>query len=107
MTVLGFIGGSHCGAGHADSLRDAGAALMFDDMRQLPGCGFARDCGSCGESRIVRNRLSFAAGLPAKRWIFAVLPIFEPAAPLAPLTPASRFHEHRRASCISSPTAVR
>ena len=36
MTVLGFHGGSHCQPGHADKLRDAGAAVVFDDMRQLP-----------------------------------------------------------------------
>jgi HAD superfamily hydrolase (TIGR01509 family) len=36
MTVLGFHGGSHCQPGHADKLRDAGAAAIFDDMRQLP-----------------------------------------------------------------------
>ena len=36
MTVLGFHGGSHCTAGHADLLRAAGAAVTFDDMRQLP-----------------------------------------------------------------------
>jgi HAD superfamily hydrolase (TIGR01509 family) len=36
MTVLGFHGGSHCRAGHADKLAKAGAALVFDDMRQLP-----------------------------------------------------------------------
>jgi beta-phosphoglucomutase-like phosphatase (HAD superfamily) len=36
MTVLGFHGGSHCRPGHADMLRAAGAALTFDDMRQLP-----------------------------------------------------------------------
>jgi HAD superfamily hydrolase (TIGR01509 family) len=36
MTVLGFHGGSHCQPGHADKLRDAGAAVLFDDMRQLP-----------------------------------------------------------------------
>ena len=36
MTVLGFRGGSHCQMGHADLLRDAGAAATFDDMRQLP-----------------------------------------------------------------------
>ncbi len=36
MTVLGFHGGSHCRAGHAESLREAGAAVVFDDMRQLP-----------------------------------------------------------------------
>jgi len=37
MTVLGFHGGSHCRPGHAETLRAAGAALVFDDMRQLPG----------------------------------------------------------------------
>ena len=37
MTVLGFHGGSHCTAGHAELLRAAGAAITFDDMRQLPG----------------------------------------------------------------------
>jgi HAD superfamily hydrolase (TIGR01509 family) len=36
MTVLGFHGGSHCQAGHANKLAKAGAALVFDDMRQLP-----------------------------------------------------------------------
>jgi HAD superfamily hydrolase (TIGR01509 family) len=36
MTVLGFHGGSHCGAGHAETLRAAGAARTFHDMRQLP-----------------------------------------------------------------------
>jgi HAD superfamily hydrolase (TIGR01509 family) len=37
MTVLGFHGGSHCRLGHGDTLRAAGAAMTFDDMRQLPG----------------------------------------------------------------------
>jgi HAD superfamily hydrolase (TIGR01509 family) len=36
MTVLGFVGGSHCRPGHAAMLRAAGAAETFDDMRQLP-----------------------------------------------------------------------
>jgi HAD superfamily hydrolase (TIGR01509 family) len=36
MTVLGFHGGSHCTPGHANLLRAAGAAVTFDDMRQLP-----------------------------------------------------------------------
>ena len=36
MTVLGFHGGSHCLPGHGEKLREAGAALLFDDMRQLP-----------------------------------------------------------------------
>jgi HAD superfamily hydrolase (TIGR01509 family) len=35
MTVLGFHGGSHCRPGYADTLRAAGAAMMFDDMRRL------------------------------------------------------------------------
>ena len=37
MTVLGFHGGSHCRPGYGDTLRAAGAAIVFDDMRQLPG----------------------------------------------------------------------
>jgi HAD superfamily hydrolase (TIGR01509 family) len=36
MTVLGFQGGSHCRAGHAETLRNAGAHETFGDMRQLP-----------------------------------------------------------------------
>ena len=36
MTVLGFHGGSHCRPGYGDSLRAAGAAAVFDDMRELP-----------------------------------------------------------------------
>jgi HAD superfamily hydrolase (TIGR01509 family) len=35
MTVLGFHGGSHCRPGYAGTLRAAGAAATFDDMRQL------------------------------------------------------------------------
>jgi HAD superfamily hydrolase (TIGR01509 family) len=37
MTVLGFHGGSHCRPGYDDRLRAAGAALTFEDMRELPG----------------------------------------------------------------------
>lgn len=37
MTVLGFHGGSHCRPGYGDGLRAAGAAAIFEDMRQLPG----------------------------------------------------------------------
>jgi hypothetical protein len=36
MTVFGFYGGSHCGDGHAETLRQAGANLTFADMHQLP-----------------------------------------------------------------------
>ena len=36
MTVFGFHGGSHCRPGYGETLRAAGAALTFDDMRQLP-----------------------------------------------------------------------
>jgi HAD superfamily hydrolase (TIGR01509 family) len=36
MAVLGYHGGSHCRPGHADTLRAAGAAVTFDDMRELP-----------------------------------------------------------------------
>jgi HAD superfamily hydrolase (TIGR01509 family) len=37
MSVLGFHGGSHCRPGYAGTLRAAGAAVTFDDMRELPG----------------------------------------------------------------------
>jgi len=36
MPVIGFHGGSHCRPGYGETLRKAGAALLFDDMRQLP-----------------------------------------------------------------------
>jgi HAD superfamily hydrolase (TIGR01509 family) len=36
ITVLGFHGGSHCRPDSAETLRGAGAAATFDDMRQLP-----------------------------------------------------------------------
>lgn len=36
MTAFGFSGGSHCRAGHAETLIAAGAKTGFDDMRQLP-----------------------------------------------------------------------
>ena len=36
MGVLGFHGGSHCGLGYGDRLLAAGAAAVFDDMRELP-----------------------------------------------------------------------
>ena len=36
MTVLGFHGGSHCREGYGAQLHDAGAAVIFDDMRELP-----------------------------------------------------------------------
>jgi HAD superfamily hydrolase (TIGR01509 family) len=36
MTVFGFHGGSHCKAGHGETLRAAGAVETFEDMRQLP-----------------------------------------------------------------------
>lgn len=37
MTVLGFHGGSHCTAEHEGLLHQAGAAVTFADMRELPG----------------------------------------------------------------------
>lgn len=37
MTVFGFYGGSHCRPGDGEALAAAGAAVTFDDMRQLPG----------------------------------------------------------------------
>ena len=36
MTAFGFCGGSHCRPDQALTLRQAGAAITFDDMRQLP-----------------------------------------------------------------------
>jgi HAD superfamily hydrolase (TIGR01509 family) len=36
MTVLGFRGGSHCRPGYDETLKNAGAIMTFDDMRQLP-----------------------------------------------------------------------
>ena len=37
MTVFGFLGGGHIvGAAHGERLSAAGAALVFDDMRELP-----------------------------------------------------------------------
>lgn len=36
MRVLGFTGGSHCGAQHAEWLRTAGAQAIFTDMRAFP-----------------------------------------------------------------------
>jgi len=36
MAVFGYHGGSHCGPNTADTLRAAGATIIFDDMRQLP-----------------------------------------------------------------------
>jgi HAD superfamily hydrolase (TIGR01509 family) len=37
MTAVGFTGGSHCRAGDAGRLRDAGATAVINDMRALPG----------------------------------------------------------------------
>jgi hypothetical protein len=36
MPALGFHGGNHCREGYGERLHDAGAAMIFDDMRQLP-----------------------------------------------------------------------
>jgi HAD superfamily hydrolase (TIGR01509 family) len=36
MMVFGYHGGSHCRPDTADTLRAAGAAVTFDDMRRLP-----------------------------------------------------------------------
>jgi len=35
IRVIGFTGGSHCRPGHAERLRDAGASVVYDDMRRL------------------------------------------------------------------------
>jgi HAD superfamily hydrolase (TIGR01509 family) len=42
MTVLGFVGGGHCGPALPARLRSAGAAQVFDDMRALPDLVAAR-----------------------------------------------------------------
>lgn len=35
MPVIGFVGGSHCAAGHASKLLEAGALMTFSDMKML------------------------------------------------------------------------
>jgi len=37
MTVFGYHGGGHCSPATAAALTAAGAHLVFDDMRRLPG----------------------------------------------------------------------
>jgi HAD superfamily hydrolase (TIGR01509 family) len=37
MIAIGFTGGSHCRPGHAARLVEQGAALVIDQMRELPG----------------------------------------------------------------------
>ncbi|MGE0715548.1 MAG: HAD family hydrolase [Alphaproteobacteria bacterium] len=37
MRPIGFVGGGHCRAGHADRLRAAGADAVIDRMTALPG----------------------------------------------------------------------
>jgi hypothetical protein len=36
MRVIGFAGASHCGPGHGDRLRAAGAGIVLTDMAELP-----------------------------------------------------------------------
>jgi HAD superfamily hydrolase (TIGR01509 family) len=36
MHVLGFTGGAHCRPGHDEKLREAGADVVFSEMRDLP-----------------------------------------------------------------------
>ncbi|MGO4574056.1 HAD family hydrolase [Microvirga sp. 2TAF3] len=36
MRVIGFTGGGHCGSGHADKLRGAGAPVILERMTDLP-----------------------------------------------------------------------
>lgn len=45
MRVIGFAGGSHCGAGHAERLRAAGADLVILSMAQLSDAIKGRDAG--------------------------------------------------------------
>lgn len=35
MTVIGFLGGSHIRAGHADQLREAGAHALAEDFSEV------------------------------------------------------------------------
>lgn len=35
MTAIGFVGGGHCGRGHGDRLRAAGAAVVAETMSEL------------------------------------------------------------------------
>jgi HAD superfamily hydrolase (TIGR01509 family) len=42
MRVYGFVGGGHCRPGHADRLREAGAAATFGRMGELPAVLRAR-----------------------------------------------------------------
>jgi beta-phosphoglucomutase-like phosphatase (HAD superfamily) len=35
MTVVGFVGGSHCGAGHSGAMLEAGCTQVFDRMERL------------------------------------------------------------------------
>jgi beta-phosphoglucomutase-like phosphatase (HAD superfamily) len=37
MRVIGFVGGSHCGPGHAEKLRQVGAQVVIERMSDLPG----------------------------------------------------------------------
>jgi len=36
MRVIGFVGGSHCGPGHAEKLRQVGAQAVIERMADLP-----------------------------------------------------------------------
>jgi hypothetical protein len=35
MPVVGFVGGSHCRAGHAEAMMEAGCAQVFDRMAEV------------------------------------------------------------------------
>lgn len=48
MTAFGFSGGSHCRPGHDARLATAGADLVFNDMRELPGLIAACEQGFSG-----------------------------------------------------------
>ncbi len=54
MPVVGFAGGSHCRAGHADAMREAGCAQVFVGMAELGECLGVRPSGS-GRSDIRRG----------------------------------------------------
>jgi HAD superfamily hydrolase (TIGR01509 family) len=60
MTVIGYIGGSHCRSGDGDRLRAAGAALILDDMRRLPDTVSTFLTGSLDQA-LPATKLDFSA----------------------------------------------
>jgi HAD superfamily hydrolase (TIGR01509 family) len=52
MRVIGFTGGQHCGDGHAEMLRAAGADHVIGDMRDLPQSLAGLDRAARGPERV-------------------------------------------------------